>query len=185
MLNHQRLAQSLNIFAIFFRYPPGTVEFDSICQYFQTDWKTSWAVELSEYQDYSALSNLSALSADIWKQYFGVEYDLYAPPWGSVYTDPQGVLYGGSTMKLQDELEALGLKLCSSEKEPVDHIGLILMIMANLALSNHMEYLKDFQSVHLTPWVHKYMNKLEEIVDEESILSIITLFEETLKWKYC
>ncbi len=181
MINNQQFAQSLNILAIFFRYPPYSAEFDSICQYFQTNWRKSWGVELSDTQDYSALENLNQLSRDVWKQYFGIEYNLYAPPWGSVYTDPEKVLYGETTIKLQDELSLLGLELCSGEKEPVDHISLILMVMANLALSNRIEYLKDFTSTHLAPWVSEYTSRLKENTHEEAILMMVELLKETLR----
>ncbi len=181
MMNSQQLAQSLNILAIFFRYPPCSDEFNSICQYFQTDWQDSWGAELLKEQDYSPLKNLKYLSTDIWKQHFGIEYNLYAPPWGSVYTDPEKLLYGETTIKLQNDVRSLGLKFCSGEKEPLDHIGLILMIMAHIALHGKAKDLKSFTSAHLTPWATEYIYRLKQSIHDESLLTMVKLFEETLE----
>lgn len=181
MLDHQKIAQSLNILAIFFRYAPDTENFQAVARYFESDWTSSWAVNIPEKYDLSALSDLARLPLDAWKRHFGIEYNLAVPPWGSVYTDPEEVLYGESTMRLQSELGALGIEFALSEKEPVDHIGLIFMVMANIALSGQLDYLSDFQEKHLTPWVNEYVCKLRDNVDSSAILAIIDLVEVTLR----
>lgn len=183
MVDHQRLAQCLNILAIFFRYPPSSDNFQSIANFFQSDWIPEWIEVIDESQQCAALSETNELTDEEWQQNFGMEQVLTAPPWGSVYTDPEQVLYGATTVALQAELDSMGFAFQSEVKEPVDHIGLILMVMANIAQSNDLKTLERFQESHLTPWVEDYLRLLTESTNVPSILAATSLLSNTLAWK--
>ena len=51
-----------------------------------------------------------------------------APPWGSVYTDKDMVVFGASTMQLRDWMRRNGIAIEKGESdEPEDHIGTMLV----------------------------------------------------------
>ena len=56
-----------------------------------------------------------------------------APPWGSVYTDRECVVFGASTLELRAWMRGRGVARLGSGKDPEDHIGLMLALMAWLA----------------------------------------------------
>ena len=53
-----------------------------------------------------------------------------APPWGSVYTDRECVVFGESTLALRAWMRAQGIARLVDDKTPEDHIGLMLVLMA-------------------------------------------------------
>ncbi|WP_172666193.1 molecular chaperone TorD family protein [Vibrio owensii] len=142
-----------------------------------------WIEVINEPQQYAALRAMNRLTDEQWQQHFGMEQILTAPPWGSVYTDPEQVLYGATTVALQAELDSMGIEFKSEVKEPVDHIGLILMVMANIAQSNDLNTLERFQESHLMPWLEKYLSLLTHSVSEPIILAISVLLQSTLNWQ--
>lgn len=56
-----------------------------------------------------------------------------APPWGSVYTDRECVVFGATTLELRAWMREHGVARTADEKTPEDHIGLMLALMAWLA----------------------------------------------------
>ena len=49
-----------------------------------------------------------------------------APPWGSVYTDRECVVFGEGTLELRAWMRAHGVRRTTDERTPEDHIGLML-----------------------------------------------------------
>ncbi|MDO4534144.1 MAG: molecular chaperone TorD family protein, partial [Coriobacteriia bacterium] len=85
-----------------------------------------------------------------------------APPWGSVYTDKDGVMFGGTWVALREWMSANGLAVEEGEsREPEDHIGLMLELMAWLA-DNRPELVEDFLAFHLLTWAGHFTDVLEE-----------------------
>ncbi len=83
-----------------------------------------------------------------------------APPWGSVYTDHDGVIFGESALELREWMRANGIQRHTSESEPDDHIGLMLGLMAWLA-QNRPSLLDEYLRLHLLTWSSHYLAKLE------------------------
>ncbi len=73
------------------------------------------------------------------------------PPWGSVYTDRECVVFGESTLALRRWMRERHLAAPGGTHVPEDHIGLLLALMAQLALTMPEE-LDDFLSHHLLTW---------------------------------
>ena len=71
-----------------------------------------------------------------------------APPWGSVYTDRECVVFGESTLALRAWMRALGIERLVDDKTPEDHIGLMLVLMAWIA-RNQPADLDDYLRLHL------------------------------------
>ncbi len=82
-------------------------------------------------------------------------------PWGSVYTDYDGVIFGESTLELRAWMRAHGVARLAGEGDPDDHIGLMLALMAWLA-RNKPELLGEYLQDHFLTWAPHYLRKLEE-----------------------
>ncbi len=74
-----------------------------------------------------------------------------APPWGSVYTDKDCVLFGESTLELRHWMRMHGLVAPEGTRTPEDHIGLLLALMAQLAQTMPDE-LDGFLGAHVLTW---------------------------------
>lgn len=86
-----------------------------------------------------------------------------APPWGSVYTDRECVVFGESTLALRQWLREAGITAPRAGKEPEDHIGLMLLLMAWIARTRP-ELLDGYLSEHLLTWAPHFL----EIVQREA-----------------
>ena len=83
-----------------------------------------------------------------------------APPWGSVYTDRETVVFGEATLVLRQWMRVSGVRRLGDEAEPEDHIGLMLQLMAWLARERPAlldEYLAD----HLLTWAPHFLDVME------------------------
>ena len=83
-----------------------------------------------------------------------------APPWGSVYTDRECVVFGATTLELRAWMRAHGVQRASDERTPEDHIGLMLGLMAYLARTQPGD-LDEFLRLHLLPWSSHLLSALE------------------------
>lgn len=90
---------------------------------------------------------------------------LDAPPWGSVYTDRECVVFGLTTLDLRAWMRTNGVRIELDEKVPEDHMGLMLAQMAWLA-DNRSDLLDDFLRLHLLTWSSHYLNLLAEVADK-------------------
>ena len=79
-----------------------------------------------------------------------------APPWGSVYTDRECVMFGESTLELRRWMHEHGLVAPEGTRTPEDHIGLLLGLMAQLAQTAPAE-LDGFMAQHLLTWSHHFL----------------------------
>ena len=86
---------------------------------------------------------------------------LPAPPWGSVYTDRDCVVFGESTLALRSWMRAHGVKRLSDEKTPEDHIGLVLAMAGWLAEAKP-ELVGEFLQLHVLPWSGHLLEQLED-----------------------
>ncbi len=82
-----------------------------------------------------------------------------APPWGSVYTDRDGVVFGKSTLDLNTWMKNKGIQRLQDEKTPEDHIGLMLLQMGWIA-GNRPELLEEFLRLHLLTWSSHFLDQL-------------------------
>lgn len=83
---------------------------------------------------------------------------LVAPPWGSVYTDPESVIFGNLTLDVRAWLRENGVKMHLDLREPEDHFGLMLT-MFSWAVRNGAsdEALRELLEQHLLPWTPRYL----------------------------
>ena len=104
---------------------------------------------------------------------------LPAPPWGSVYTDRECVVFGEATLALRAWMRRIGVARTTDERTPEDHIGLMLALLAYLAEERPVlkdEYLRD----HLLTWAPHYLEALEEAADHPFYQGLAALTRSTL-----
>lgn len=87
-----------------------------------------------------------------------------APPWGSVYTDRECVVFGATTLELRAWMREHGVARTADEKTPEDHIGLMLALMAWLA-QNQPADLGEFLSFHFLTWAGHFLDELADAAE--------------------
>lgn len=85
-----------------------------------------------------------------------------APPWGSVYTDRDQVIFGKSTLDLRQWMRERGVARRTDDGDPEDHIGLLLELMVWLA-QNRPADLDEFLSLHLLTWAPHFLQLVERV----------------------
>ncbi len=103
-----------------------------------------------------------------------------APPWGSVYTDRECVVFGESTLALRAWMRAQGIERLVDDKTPEDHIGLMLVLMAWIA-RNRPEVLDDFLRLHLLPWSSHFLDELAEAAEQPFYEGLARLAKASLE----
>lgn len=104
---------------------------------------------------------------------------LPAPPWGSVYTDRECVVFGESTLALRAWMRAVGVERLADERTPEDHIGLMLALLSFLA-AERSELVDDYLRDHLLTWAPHYLEALEEAAEQPFYVGLARLTRLTL-----
>ena len=103
-----------------------------------------------------------------------------APPWGSVYTDRECVVFGASTLELRAWMRAHGVRRTTDERTPEDHIGLMLALMSYLA-RNQPDDLDEFLQIHLLTWSSHFLDQLVEAADHPFYEGLARLAKASLE----
>lgn len=169
-----------------FYYEPSDSRIVGVQDFFrQPNWMQEWEIPTSE--KLTALIK-QGLKQDLTEQYqnlFIGPNELLAPPWGSVYLDPECVIFGHSLLALRDFLKHHQIVFQSQQDEPEDHIGLMLMLAAYLA-ENRPHLLAEFLSQHLLTWAPHFLSQLANVENHPfyqglAQLALITLDDWKLK----
>ncbi|MDO4502387.1 MAG: molecular chaperone TorD family protein [Coriobacteriia bacterium] len=91
---------------------------------------------------------------------------LVAPPWGSVYTDHEKVVFGETCLELGLWLRRQGIDRLADQTEPPDHIGRMLALLGWMA-EHRPELVGEYAAGHLLTWSHHYFERLEPVAREE------------------
>lgn len=103
-----------------------------------------------------------------------------APPWGSVYTDRECVVFGESTLALRAWMRSRGIARLVDDKTPEDHIGLMLVLMAWIA-RNQPADLDDYLRLHLLPWSSHFLDELTEAAKQPFYEGLARLAKASLE----
>lgn len=103
-----------------------------------------------------------------------------APPWGSVYTDREGVVFGQSTLELRSWLREKGIMRLGDEKTPEDHIGLLLLLMAWI-IDNKPEDFEEFLQLHVLTWSSHFLEKLTQASQQSFYTGLAKLTQASLE----
>ena len=107
----------------------------------------------------AAGTNSDALVAEYRRLFIGPA-PKPAPPWGSVYTDRECVVFGLTTLELRQWMRDHGIARTTDERTPEDHIGLMLALMAHVARTQPTS-LDDFLQTQLLTWSSHFLEQLE------------------------
>ncbi|WP_333893850.1 Tat proofreading chaperone DmsD [Atlantibacter subterraneus] len=156
-------AQLLNLLASAYRTAPQSDAYTPIGEFFQTpDWPELWPAQRADIvalQPELAQRDRALLQQQ-WQWLFVGPASLPAPPWGSVWLDPEHVLQGDSTLRLRDFLNQQRITLNTDHPEPADHIGLMLFQASWLAMANQPKALLELLSQHFLTWLPLYLQAL-------------------------
>ena len=102
-----------------------------------------------------------------------------APPWGSVYTDRECVVFGATTLELRAWMREHGVARIADEKTPEDHIGLMLALMAWLA-QNQPADLGEFLGLHFLTWAGHFLDELADAAEHPFYKGLALLTKASL-----
>ena len=103
-----------------------------------------------------------------------------AAPWGSVYTDRDGVIFGESALDLAAWMRANGIARRASDGDPEDHIGLLLLMMAWIS-RHHPELLAELLRDHILTWAPGYLEQLERVAEHPFYIGLAQLTRASLE----
>lgn len=155
------IATTGRIFGTLFYYPPKSDQVRKILPLFmQPNWSDQIGLEIS-----SELQDLMQQQTNLDEQYqalFIGPNTLIAPPWGSVYLDPESVIFGQSYLGLSLFLRKNQIEYSLKDNnDPEDHFGLMLMLSAYL-VEYRIELLPEFLSQHFFTWSERYLELLTQ-----------------------
>lgn len=104
-----------------------------------------------------------------------------AAPWGSVYTDRDGVIFGRSCLELRSWMRRTGIvRAAGGEGDPDDHLGLLLLMMAWIA-RHRPELVCEFLQLHVLTWSTHYLDKLESCAAHPLFAGLAVLTRASLE----
>lgn len=146
-----------------FYYSPTEPKLEPIHQFLQqTNWQQEWQPLVSPEIVNKLQQGLINPDLELEHQALFIgPYQFKAAPWGSVYLDPEQVIFGASLLKLRNFLHQNQVEFVKLQDEPEDHIGLMLMLASYLA-EHHPEILAEFLTEHFFTWSDHYLALLAE-----------------------
>ncbi|MBS0967844.1 molecular chaperone TorD family protein [Nissabacter archeti] len=160
------LSRQLNLLGCGFRLPPTHPDMAGVLALFALpDWAGHWpGVEKPHLTRLAAAFMPLDLPsvAHAWQRLFAGPGTRPAPPWGSVYLDPERVVRGCSTVALSHFLQRERLQLHTESPEPPDHLGLMLFQAAVLAAEGREAALLVLLEEHLLSWLPLFVHQLRQ-----------------------
>lgn len=160
------VAGCCRILGALFYYPPDNAAVAPILAILQEGhWPQSWPFgapdELDRIGADMAASlkkpdMMESLIEEHQRLFIGPDH-LDAPPWGSVYLDEEGTLFGDSNLALRRFLDAEGVFLQTMQREPEDHFGLLFWAAAWLAEAGRPVALRRLLDEHILNWSEAYL----------------------------
>lgn len=103
-----------------------------------------------------------------------------APPWGSVYTDRECVIFGESTLELRQWMRHVGIDRLVEDNEPEDHIGLMLMLLSWIA-TNRPDLTDEYLKSHLLTWAGHFLEIMESEAKHPFYVGLARLTSSSLE----
>ncbi len=118
------------------------------------------AKPLLEEMKRGASGDLCELAREYRRLFVGPQA-LPAPPYGSVYTDRDQVVFGESTLALRAWLRRVGIAVENDEVAPEDHIGIMLQLLAWI-MRTKPALTDDYLVLHVLTWAPHFLSQLED-----------------------
>lgn len=117
---------------------------------------------LKRLQD--SLSSLDELAVE-YRHLFVGPNKLAAPPYGSVYTDYEQVVFGETTLALRSWMRKEGVGVDGLDGAPEDHIGTMLLLLSWL-VEHRPDLVETYLAEHLLTWAPHYLEELCEAAQQ-------------------
>lgn len=178
----QWISASGRLLGSLFYYEPTDPRIQPVLDFFrQSDWAEQWAPTDNLAHIHAQLQQ--GFASDLSEQHqalFIGPNALPAPPWGSVYLDPEAVIFGNSLLELRQFLRQHAIEFSVAQEEPEDHFGLMLLLSAYLA-ENNPAVLPAFLSQHFLTWSGRYLTLLTAQSDYPFYQGLGLLTQQTLQ----
>lgn len=178
----QWISTSGRLLGSLFYYEPTDPRIQPVLDFFlRPDWTEQW-MQADNLNDIRAQIQ-HGLNRDLSEQHqalFIGPNALPAPPWGSVYLDPEAVIFGNSLLELRQFLRKNAIEFSVAQEEPEDHVGLMLLLSAYLA-ENKPNILPAFLSQHFLTWSGRYLTLLTTQNDYPFYQGLGLLTQQTLQ----
>lgn len=176
MSKYQIIAQSAAVLGTLFYRDPTSEENQGVLDWLALpDTPSSW-----EFGQPKAAQHISALANSVeeegperlhesYKRFFVGPYKLPAPAWGSVYTDPESVLFGNETLAVRQWMRDNLVRINLKDKEPEDQFGLMLL-MASWAINNDVadDQVRCLFEDHLLPWSGRFLELFTQAAEDQN-----------------
>lgn len=100
--------------------------------------------------------------AQAWQRLFIGPDTLPAPPWGSIWLDRESVLFGDSTLALRQWMRGQAIDVASTQNEPEDHIGTLLLLAAWLVEGGRLAECDQLLAWHILPWSGRFLSVFQQ-----------------------
>ncbi|MGI2172362.1 TorD/DmsD family molecular chaperone [Shewanella sp. MF05960] len=87
---------------------------------------------------------------------------VFSYPWGSVYSDRENLICSKTTIAFQIFCDINGIQFDLQQKEPIDHIGLMLAVLSALIVQGNQQGVHELLAEHLMPWAPRMLQLVEE-----------------------
>lgn len=149
---------------------------------------------LASHQFIAGETTFEDLHWDFTRLFIGPETPL-APPWESVYSAKDGLLFQETTQSVQQRYAQQGFTLAESEYEAADHIGFELdfMYQQSLFTAQHIEQLEeheslitslqlqyDFLTQHLLPFSVQFCQRIQTSANTTFYRDFSTVLQQFL-----
>ncbi|WP_249977535.1 Tat proofreading chaperone DmsD [Vreelandella olivaria] len=160
----QSLAHSARLLGAWFYYPPDAPALEQLNQHLgDGSLAEAWPYDVGHWLTTLSEAYRQPLCEEAYQQLFVGPEALAAPPWGSVYLDPEQVVFGDSHQTLKRFLEQEeGISLATARREPLDHFGLLVLLLGQLAMEGREAGVDRLLGEFLLPWSGRYLEQLEE-----------------------
>lgn len=178
-LNEQDTQVLLKLCGALFYYHPNQYQSAGLTSIFSNEQNLSVmpvAAMLSQFHE----ADLESLALEYDRLFCGAEA-MIAPPWGSAYLDKEAVLFGDSTVAYRHFLDRCGFELNSEQKEPEDHLGLMLMVLSMLVAHQQPQQAKELLEQHLLTWSGYFFNRFHTATQSSAFLALAEVTELLLK----
>ena len=111
---------------------------------------------ISNYMKQYSSEQLPELRLDFNQLFIGPG-KMKVPLWGSYYLSEDNLLCGPSTQKLQERIDALGIKIntVNGDNQPADHLSLVLQLVEYTIKQIKIFEPKAIIAEHLAPWAYR------------------------------